>query len=62
MTTALQCINSKKPYTLAGFKPVFFCSVGGRDGHYTTPPGQHWVILYFGKLFENFKSSTIFLV
>jgi hypothetical protein len=21
MTTTLQCINSKKPYTLAGFKP-----------------------------------------
>jgi hypothetical protein len=31
----------KKPYTLAGFKPGIFCSVGGRDDHYTTPPGLH---------------------
>jgi hypothetical protein len=38
MTTALQCVNSLKPYTLAGFKPGIFCSVGGRDDHYATPP------------------------
>jgi hypothetical protein len=39
LTTTLQCINSQKPYTLAGFKPGIFCSVGGRDDHYATPPG-----------------------
>jgi hypothetical protein len=27
-------------YTLAGFEPWIFCSVGGRDDHYATPPGQ----------------------
>jgi hypothetical protein len=33
MTTALQCIGKflKKQYTLAGFEPGIFCSVGGRD-------------------------------
>jgi hypothetical protein len=35
MTTAMQYIP-KKPYTLAGFEPGFFCSVGGRDDHYAT--------------------------
>jgi hypothetical protein len=40
MTTALQCINSLKPYTLAGFEPGIFCSVGGPDDHYATPPRQ----------------------
>jgi hypothetical protein len=36
------CIVYKtlKPYTLAGFEPGLFCSVGGRDGHYATSPGQ----------------------
>jgi hypothetical protein len=29
MTTALQFINSRKPYTLAGFEPGIFSSVGG---------------------------------
>jgi hypothetical protein len=29
----------KKPYTLAGFEPGIFFSVGGRDDHNTTPPG-----------------------
>jgi hypothetical protein len=38
MTTALQRINFKKPYTLAGFEPRIFYSVGGRDDHYATPP------------------------
>jgi hypothetical protein len=28
-------------YTLAGFEPGIFCSVGGRDDHYATPPGLH---------------------
>jgi hypothetical protein len=28
-----------KPYTLAGFKPGIFRSVGGRDDHYATPSG-----------------------
>jgi hypothetical protein len=46
MTIALQCINSYKPYTLAGFKPGIFCSVGGRDDHYATPPGQSVVFVY----------------
>jgi hypothetical protein len=27
------------PYTLAGFEPGIFCTVGGRDDHYATPPG-----------------------
>jgi hypothetical protein len=31
--------NPKTPYTLAGFEPGIFCSVGGRDDHYGTPPG-----------------------
>jgi hypothetical protein len=39
MTTALKCINSfEKTYTLAGFERGIFCSVGGCDDHYTTPP------------------------
>jgi hypothetical protein len=25
--------------TLVGFEPWIFCSVGGRDDHYATPPG-----------------------
>jgi hypothetical protein len=25
---------------MAGFEPGIFCSVGGRDDHYATPPGQ----------------------
>jgi hypothetical protein len=37
MTTALQCINSYKPFTLAGFELGIFCSVGGRDDHFATP-------------------------
>jgi hypothetical protein len=27
-------------YTLAGFEPGIFCSVGGRDDHYASPPGH----------------------
>jgi hypothetical protein len=38
MTTALQCKNFLKSYTLAGFEPGIFCSLEGRDGHSDTPP------------------------
>jgi hypothetical protein len=43
--------NSLKPYTLAGFEPGIFCSVGGRDDHYTTAPGLsvHILCINFGK-------------
>jgi hypothetical protein len=50
MTTALQCINSLKPHTLAGFKPGIFCSVGGRDDHYATPRAK---IMLFVTLLEH---------
>jgi hypothetical protein len=49
MTTALQCINSKRPYTLTGFEPGIFCSVGGRDDHYTTPQGENQILLIDSK-------------
>jgi hypothetical protein len=29
-----------KLYTLEGFEPEAFCSVGGRDDHYATPAGR----------------------
>jgi hypothetical protein len=29
-----------KTNTLAGFEPGIFCSEGGRDDHYATPPGR----------------------
>jgi hypothetical protein len=46
MTTALQCINSLKPYTLAGFEPWIFCSVGAM----TTMPRLHpWQLCQFSK-------------
>jgi hypothetical protein len=32
--------KEQKPYTLAGFEPGIFCSGGGRDSHYATPPSQ----------------------
>jgi hypothetical protein len=46
--TQWQCIlsydNSTAMYkflkNLAGFEPGIFCFVGGRDDHYTTPPGH----------------------
>jgi hypothetical protein len=38
MTTAVQCIDSSKPYTLAGSEPGILCFVGGGDDHYATPP------------------------
>jgi hypothetical protein len=50
MITALQCINSLKPYTLAAFKPGIFCSIGGRDDPYATPPGPQ---------IRLFQSSTV---
>jgi hypothetical protein len=31
-------LKSLKPYTLAGFEPAIFCTVGGDDVHFTTPP------------------------
>jgi hypothetical protein len=40
----------KKPYTLAGFEQEIFCSVGGRDDHYATPPGRNMCMLGFKKL------------
>jgi hypothetical protein len=46
MTTALQCVNSYKPYTLAGFELGIFCSVGGLDDHYTTPHGHVCMYIY----------------
>jgi hypothetical protein len=38
--TALQCITSYTPYTLARFEPTTFCSVGVDDDHYIMPPGN----------------------
>jgi hypothetical protein len=37
--TALNCIKSKKPYTLARFEPTILLSVGADDDHLTRPPG-----------------------
>jgi hypothetical protein len=37
-----------KTYTLAGFEPGIFCSGGGRDDHYATPPGLNVDILAVG--------------
>jgi hypothetical protein len=42
MTSALQCINIWKPYTLEGLEPGILCSWGGRDDHYAMSPG--WLI------------------
>jgi hypothetical protein len=51
----------KKPYTLAGFEPEIFCSVGGRDDHYATPPGHQGLPLniYFQTFFYTAKVSDI---
>jgi hypothetical protein len=35
----------EKPHALAGFEPGIFCSGGGTDDHYATPPG-----LFVGRL------------
>jgi hypothetical protein len=32
------CNVGIQTYTLAGFEPGIFCSVGGRNDHYATPP------------------------
>jgi hypothetical protein len=45
MTTTLQCIKTNKPYTLGGFEPGIFCSVGGRDDHFATPLGLAKIFL-----------------
>jgi hypothetical protein len=54
LTTALKCIKTQKPHTLAGFEPGIFYSVGGRHDHDATPPGQWYngllvVSSYHGK-------------
>jgi hypothetical protein len=38
-TSTSMYIISLKSHTMAGFEPGIFFSVGGRDGHYATPPG-----------------------
>jgi hypothetical protein len=56
---------SQKPYTLAGFEPGIYSSVGGHNDHYATPP-EHcllWVVLlkivkvaqFFGYFFPRYK-------
>jgi hypothetical protein len=37
-----------KPRTLTRFEPTSFCSVGGDDDHYSTPPG----LIYYCKFFN----------
>jgi hypothetical protein len=51
----------KRPYTLAGFEPGIFCSVGGRDDHYTTPPGHQngFTISCQARLFATDKYFSI---
>jgi hypothetical protein len=53
MTTALQCINSKKPYTFVGFELGIFCSVSGFNDLYAMPPGH--VRFYDEVFFANIK-------
>jgi hypothetical protein len=57
MTTALQCINSQKPYTMAGVEPRIFCFVGGRDDHYATPP----VVLFPWTAHQTFNGFFLIL-
>jgi hypothetical protein len=59
MTTALQCIISIKPYILAGFEPGIFCSVGERDDHYATPPGQLCPV--YSKLRRDLNPRPLFI-
>jgi hypothetical protein len=54
-----------KPFTLARFEPGIFCSVGGRDDHYATPPGlECQLLLYIPKYIyitgsqPNFESKS----
>jgi hypothetical protein len=44
--TALQCIKSLKPYTLAGFEHTVFCSIGGDDDHIDNY--LNLIVLFFG--------------
>jgi hypothetical protein len=37
----------KKPYTLAGFEPMIFCFVGGRDDNCIYIPRRHGIEAYF---------------
>jgi hypothetical protein len=57
MTTALQCIPSLKPYTLAGFEPGIFCSVGGRD-----EISSKTFVNFFHLLWKNVKRTKSLLV
>jgi hypothetical protein len=41
----LQFFKSSNPYTLEGFEPTIFCSIGGNDDH-TTPPRNAVFFLY----------------
>jgi hypothetical protein len=45
----------KKTYTLAGFEPGIFCSVGGHVDHYTAPPGLFKLELYWSNPFLEFQ-------
>jgi hypothetical protein len=38
-------METKKPYTLAGFEPGNLCSVGGREVHSAIPPSRATVIM-----------------
>jgi hypothetical protein len=48
----------KKPCTLVGFKHGIFCSGGGREDHYATPPAQRGFINL--QLGCNYKIRTYF--
>jgi hypothetical protein len=39
----------KKPYNLAVFEPVISFSLGGRDDHYTMPPGLPFLLITYDK-------------
>jgi hypothetical protein len=52
------CIETYKPYTLAGFEPGIFCSGGGHYDHYATPPGpRNSIHLIWNRLYENLISA-----
>jgi hypothetical protein len=61
MTMYIKLFNSTAMYKfLKTWNPGgirIFCSVGGRDDHYATPPGQ---VAHFWILFLRFKLCTIF--
>jgi hypothetical protein len=64
LTTALQCLNTQKPYTLAGFEPWILCFGGRRDDHFATPPGPLGAVLttdlvrFFSDI--NFLNTKVF--